>query len=277
MHQTRVYEPHKPLKQGIKIWIEMVQELIDFRELIWRFFARDISAKYKQSFLGNGWSVVMPFVTIGTFMYLNHAGILHIQKTQIPYPLYALIGLSFWQIFATGLNSGANSLIGAGDLITKINFPREVLVFASMAQSIFEFLIKLILILVFFVFYKFIPCWQIIFMPIMLLPLLFLTLGLSLILSLINGVIRDMANIVSLLLMFLMFLTPVLYPVPVKNFLLLKLNFLSPLINSPRELMTEGHIHQPSYFAAASILSVLIFLVSWRIFHLAETKIPERM
>ena len=137
MRKIRIYEPHKQLKQGIKIWKEMFQELFDYRELIWRLFARDISAKYKQSLLGNAWSLILPFVTIGTFMYLNHAGILHIQQTSMPYPLYALIGLSVWQIFATGLNSGANSLIGAGDLVTKINFPREVLVIASMAQSVF--------------------------------------------------------------------------------------------------------------------------------------------
>src|SRR5271154_2475862 len=106
MEQVRVYEPHKQLKQGIKIWKEMFRELYDFHELIWRLFARDISAKYKQSFLGNAWSLAMPFVAIGTFMYLNHTGILHIQQTSMPYPLYALIGLSVWQIFATGLNSG---------------------------------------------------------------------------------------------------------------------------------------------------------------------------
>ncbi len=255
----------------------MFGELYDFHELIWRLFARDLSAKYKQSLLGNAWCLAMPFVAIGTFMYLNHAGILHIQHTSIPYPLYALIGLSIWQIFATGLNSGANSLVGAGDMVTKINFPREVLVIASMAQSVFEFLIKFGLIIVFFCVFKYFPSWKIIFFPIVLLPLLFLTVGLSLVLSLLNGVMRDIGNIVSLLLMFLMFLTPVLYPVPAKNFLLLKFNLLSPLINAPRELMTEGSIHQPVLFGVASVVSLLIFLMAWRIFHLAETKVPERV
>jgi len=277
MQQIRVYEPHKQLKQGINIWREMFGELFDFRELIWRLFARDLSAKYKQSFLGNSWCLFMPFVAIGTFMYLNHAGILHIRQTPMPYPLYALIGLSIWQIFATGLNSGANSLVGAGDLVTKINFPREVLVIASMAQSVFEFLIKFVLILVFFFIFKYVPSWKIVFFPFVLLPLVFLTIGLSLILSLLNGVMRDIGNMVSLLLMFLMFLTPVLYPLPSQHFLLLKLNFLSPLINAPRELMTDGSIHQPLYYGVASVISLLLFLMAWRIFHLAETKIPERI
>jgi len=277
MQQARVYEPHKQLKQGIMIWKEMFREIYDYHELLWRLFVRDLSAKYKQSLLGNAWCLLMPFVAIGTFMYLNHVGILHIQQTSMPYPLYALIGLSVWQIFATGLNSGANSLVGAGDLVTKINFPREVLVIASMAQSVFEFLIKFALVLVFFFVFNYVPSWKIIFFPFILLPLLFLTVGLSLVLALLNGVMRDIGNIVSLFLMFLMFLTPVLYPVPTKNFLLLKLNFLSPLINAPREIIADGTIHQPGLFGVASVISLLIFLMSWRIFHLAETKIPERL
>jgi len=276
MQEIRIYEPHKQLKQGIKIWREMFQELYDFHELIWRLFARDLSAKYKQSLFGNVWSLIMPLVAIGTFMYLNHAGILHIKKTFMPYPLYALIGLSIWQLFSTGLTSGANSLIGAGDLVTKINFPREVLVIASMAQSVFDFLIKFVMIVVFFFIFHYLPSWKIIFFPFALLPLLCLTLGLSLILSLLNGVVRDMANIISLLLMFLMFLTPVLYPMPT-HFLLLKLNFLSPLINTPRGIIADGSIHQPLYFLLSSIFSLLVLLIAWRVFHLAETKIPERI
>jgi len=277
MEQIRVYEPHKQLKQGIKIWKEMFQELFEFRGLIWRLFMRDLSSKYKQSILGNAWSVLMPFVAIGTFMYLSHTGILDIGNTQMPYPLYALIGLSVWQIFSIGLNSGANSLVGAGDLITKINFPREVLVIASMAQSVFEFLIKFIMILIFCFIFHFHPSLKIILLPLVLLPIVFLTVGLSLILSLLNGVMRDIGNIVSLLLMFLMFLTPVLYPVPTKHFLFFQLNLLSPLVSTPRELIAFGHIRHPGHFMVASVLSVLIFLVSWRVFHLAETKIPERV
>ncbi|MBI4309263.1 MAG: ABC transporter permease [Candidatus Omnitrophica bacterium] len=274
---THIYEPHKQLKLGMKIWAEMFRELFQFRELIWRLFIRDLSAKYKQSVLGNLWSLVMPFVAIGTFMYLNHAGILDIGQTQMPYPLYALIGLSVWQVFATGLSSGANSLVGAGDLITKISFPREVLVIASMAQSVFEFLIKFVLIIVFFLVFQFSPSWNIVFLPLVLVPLVFLTVGLALILALLNGVMRDIGNIVSLLLMFLMFLTPVLYPIPGKGLLFFELNFLSPLVNAPRDLIAFGHIQQPGHFMMAAGISLLIFLVSWRIFHLAETKIPERM
>lgn len=274
--KTIIYQPHKQLKMGIKVWGEMFAELGQFRELIWRLFIRDLSAKYRQSVLGNIWSVLMPFVTIGTFMYLNRAGILNIQATSVPYPLYALMGLSVWQVFSTGLSSGANSLVGAGDLITKISFPREVLVIASMAQTVFEFLVKCVLLAMFFTAFEYVPSWKIVFVPFALLPLFCLTIGVALLLALLNGIMRDIGNIVALLVTFLMFLTPVLYPIPSGD-LFFQLNILTPLVNAPRDLMTTGVIAEPFKYALASGVSVLVLLLSWRIFHLAETKIPERV
>lgn len=271
------YIPNKHLKLGIKIWPEMFQELVKGRELIWRLFMRNLSAKYKQTVLSYLWALILPFIAIGTFMFLNRAGILNIGSTDIPYPLFALIGVSIWQLFSVGIISGTNSIVSAGGMISKINFPREVLVFSSIAQSIFEFLIKFVLIVIFFFIFRFIPSWEIIFFPLAIIPVLILTLGLSLVLSLVNGVLRDTANVVSLLTTFLMFLTPVLYPISTEKFLIFKLNPLSPLITAPRDLIVYGYIKEPVDFFVASVLSVLLFFISWRLFHLVETKIPERI
>lgn len=275
--QSNIYEPNKYIKLGIRIWPEMFSELFQSRELIWRLFIRNLSVKYKQAVLGSFWILLMPFVAIGTFMFLNRSGILNIENTNMPYPLFALIGLSVWQIFSTGITSGCNSLVGAGDMITKVNFPREALVFSSIAQSLFEFGVKSCLIVVFFFVFKFTPSWGIILLPIALIPILFLTLGLSLILSLVNGVLRDTANVVTLLVTFLMFLTPVLYPIKEGKSALFKLNIFTSLINTPRELITTGTVKEPLDFLIASAISFLVFFVSWRVFHLVETKIPERI
>lgn len=275
--KKELYEPHKYLKMGIRIWPGMVREIIGCKDLIWQLLLRDLMAKYKQAALGCLWIFIVPLVAIGTFICLNRSGILRISETNMPYPLYALIGLSVFQIFSTGLTSGCNSLVSAGDMITKINFPRESLIIASFGQSLFEFMVKFALIVVFFFIFQYAPAWQIIFLPLAVLPLIILTLGLSFILSLVNGVLRDTANIVSFLTTFLMFLTPVFYPIPNEQYFLFKLNPLSPLVNAPRDLMVYGRIQSPEAFFVATIFSILIFLIFWRIFHLVETKIPERI
>ncbi|MBU0467693.1 MAG: ABC transporter permease [Candidatus Omnitrophica bacterium] len=272
-----IYEPNKYLKMGIKIWPQMFSEIIEFRELTWRLFIRNLGAKYKQAALGYFWVIITPFIAIGTFAFLNKAGIVNIGKTDLPYPLFALIGLTIWQLFSSGLNFGCNSLVSAGEMISKINFPRETLVIASIAQAIFDFIVKLVLIVVLFFVYRYIPSWKIIFFPVLILPILVLTIGLSLFLSLLTGVIRDTANAVTLLTTFFMFLTPVLYPIASDKHIFFKLNPLSSLINAPRDLIVYGYIADPMSFIISSVLSILIFLISWRVFHLVETKIPERM
>ena len=256
------YFPNRDLKLGIKVWSEMVNELFQFKELTWRLFIRDFSIKYRQSFLGYLWALIMPIVTIAVFIYLNRNGILNIGETDVPYSLFALTGLTVWQIFAVGLNSGVNSLVSAGGMITKINFPRETLVIASCGQSIFEFLVKLILIVILCIYFQFKPSWGIVFFPFALIPLICLTLGCSLILSMFNAIFRDTANTIMLLTTFLLFLTPVLYPTSGKFSLFFKLNPLTSLINAPRELLLYGVIQNPVDYFVSSALSILILILS---------------
>jgi len=271
-----IYEPNKYLKLGVRIWPRMFRELMQSRELIWRLFVRNWSARYKQAALGYVWALIMPFIAIGTFMFLNRAGILNIGATDLPYPLFALIGLTVWQLFATGINSGCNSIVTAGAMISKINFPLESLVFASLAQAIFEFLIKFGLVIVFFFIFKFIPSWGIVLFPLAVIPILVLTLGLSLILSLVNGVLRDTINVVTLLTTFLMFLTPVLYPLSDRS-VLFRLNPLASLVAGPRDLIVHGYIKEPVDFFISTVFSFLVFFICWRVFYVAKTKIPERV
>src|SRR5579883_2599897 len=141
-----VYTPHGHLGMGLSAWYEMLKELIDSRELTWRLFLRDFSARYRQSMLGYLWAVVPSLVTAATFSYLNRSKVLPIAGTHLPYPVFVLLGMTVWQLFATGLTSATQSLVNAGSLITKINFPRETLVLAAFGQSLFQFLIGIVLV-----------------------------------------------------------------------------------------------------------------------------------
>ncbi len=278
--QVKLYRPDAQLELGFfAIWREMLDELINSRELIWRLFLRDFMAKYRQSILGVLWALIMPLVAVGTFVLLNQSGVLNIGDTGVPYPVFALLGLTIWQLFATGLTSCSNSIVGGGSMVIKINFPKESLVIASMAQSIFEFVARIALLIVVFAIYGIVPAWTTLFLPFALIPLILLTLGLGFLLSLSNVLMRDVANIVTLLTTFLLFLTPVLYPSPQTGlFTTLNMyNLLTPLVTGPRDLVIVGHLSQPSQFLWVSLFSFLIFVISWRIFHLVEPRMAERV
>ncbi|MDI6716133.1 MAG: ABC transporter permease [Actinomycetota bacterium] len=275
-----VYEPDRAIKIGfLAQWQEMVVELVKSRELIWRLFLRDLQAKYKQSLLGVAWAIINPLVTIGVFVYLNSAGVLRIGSTGVPYVVFAIVGLTIWNLFATGISAATNSIVGAGPLVTKINFPKVSLVFSSIGQSLVEFGIRLILTAIILFIYKVMPAWSVIFLPLSILPILFLTIGLGFILSLLAGVFRDVVNAISLITTFLMFLTPILYPSPKSGVAakLLVWNPIAQLVVGPRDLVIFGKLSNPLGFLWSALFALIVFFVFWRLFYLAETKIAERI
>lgn len=275
----RVYRPDGGIGWGAAAWSEMARELRMSRELIWRLFLRDFSARYKQSVLGVLWAVIMPVATVATFAFLNLSGVLNIGEVDVPYPAYALLGLTVFQMFAGGLAACSGAIVAGGGMVVKINFPKETLVIASLGQAVVETLIRVGLVALVFACYGIAPHWAAVFFPLLLLPLLLLTLGLGFLLSLLNVLVRDIAHIVTLGTTFLLFLTPVLYPAGKEGLFasVTAFNPLAALVAGPRDMVLSGRMADPLHYAWASGFCVLLFLVSWRLFHMVEPRMAERV
>lgn len=274
------YEPDNSLKKGyLSIFSEIFNELKKNRWLTYQLFKRDFFALYKQSFIGIFWAFIVPLVSVGTFILLNRSGVFSIGDISVPYPLYALLGLAFWQLFSTGLIASVNSLVKAGPMIVKINFSKKSLVIASIGQAIISFLVQFILVCILFIFYQISPNIKILFLPLLVIPAVLLTLGLGFILSLINGIMRDIGNVLALLMTFLMFLTPVLYAKPTTGILarLTNYNLLYYLVSVPRELVLQGTTTEWNGFLIASAISFIIFILCLVTFHLTETRVAEKI
>ncbi len=278
--KVTVYCPDRFLKMGFfSVWQDMFRSLFRSRELIWRLFLRDFSAKYRQSLFGPFWAILNPLITVGIFVYLNKSGVFNIGSTNIPYPAFALIGLTVWTLFSTGLTACSNSIISAGVMVTKINFPKSSLVISSMGDAVVDFAVRLILTAIVFLIYNVTPAWTIVLLPLVALPVFLLTLGIGFFLSLLTAISRDIVNIVILLTTFLLFLIPVLYPAPESGLIAMvnSWNPLSHLIIACRDIALIGKISNPAGFWISSIFSLIVFLFFWRVFHIVETKIAERV
>lgn len=270
-----LYTPQGVRRSGVGGWPIMFQELAESRRLIWLLILRDLSVRYRQSILGYVWAVVPQVATVAVFAFLYSSRVLPIGGTKIPYIAYALWGVSVWQLFAGCLTNCANSLTASGSLVTKINFPREVLVIAALGQPVFDFIVRLVPVLAVFIWATVLPSWQILFMPLLLLPIILLALGLGFVLSITNLVIRDTANALGTVLTIGMFLTPVLYPPPVRwpFYLINVLNPLSPLMAASQDIIATGLLTQPELFIASCIFSTALFLAGWRAFRITILRV----
>lgn len=278
--KVTIYFPDKSIKQGYpSLFREMVEEVINSRWLTWQLFRRNFNALYRQSLLGIGWALIIPLVSVGTFIYLNAGGIFDTGVTTVPYPLFAVAGVALWQLFAMGLTLSANSLVSAGSMITKINFPRESLVISAVVQGTIPSLIQIVVLFVLFACYQIVPPLTVLLVPLAVIPLLVLTLGLGFIISLINGVLRDVGNSITVLVTFLIFLTPVLYAKPASGIVAVvsQYNPLYYLVSVPRDLLILGSTVEWQGYAYSTLFSFAVLLTCWVAFHLAETRIPERI
>jgi lipopolysaccharide transport system permease protein len=270
-----VYTPNGARRNGVSGWRIIFAELVESRRLIWLLILRDISVRYRQSILGYIWAIIPQLATVSVFAFLHASRVLPIGGTRIAYVAYALWGISVWQLFAGCLSSCTASLVSSGSLVTKVNFPREALVIAAVGPPLFDFTVRLVPVVAVFIWYGVMPSWGAIFVPLVLLPVMLLALGLGFVLSIANLVIRDTGNALGTVLTIGMFLTPVLYPPPVRwpFFLVNLLNPLSPLLTASQDLIAEGFLTRPEMFAVACLFSLVFALAGWRAFRVTIPRV----
>lgn len=195
-------------------------ELWQYRELFYFFTWRDIKVKYKQTVLGFLWAVLQPFLMMMVFV-IFFAKALNIPTDNIPAPVFYFSGLLFWNLFSSGLSSSANSMVANANIIKKIYFPRLIIPFSGILVAFFDFLMALIVFAGILIFYKLsMPEFQIhpalfLYVPLALILTIITTLGLGSILAAWNVKYRDFRYVIPFGIQFLMFVTPVIYPVTI--------------------------------------------------------------
>jgi lipopolysaccharide transport system permease protein len=279
--QITVYRPNQRHELGFfKTWAVMAKNVVNSRELVWQLFKRDFFGSYKKSFLGITWVFVAPVLGILSWVFLNLTGMLRPGEVGIPYPAYVLIGSSMWGLFMGFFNSARQTLSAGQSLVMQVNYAHEVLLFKQTAQQLANFSIAFFMNVLILIGFKVIPSWKIIFFPLVVLPLFFLGAGVGLITSMIAIVAVDISRVIIRIMGLMMFATPIIYSDKVNHALaqtIIKWNPLTYLVCSARDIIIYGRLYHAGGYAICSLLSFLLFMLSWRLFYVSEDRIIERM
>lgn len=274
-----VYTPDSQMSSPAQLFHLMWHDIRASRELAWRLFIRDISAQYRQSLLGVVWAFVPPIVTSIIFIILQSRKVVNFGETDVPYPVYVLIGAILWQLFVESLNAPLKSVVMAKPMLAKINFPREALIISSIYTVIFNLLIKLVVVGIILVIFKISLTWMILFAPIAMLLLMLLGISVGLLLTPLGVLYTDISTSIPIAVQLFFFVTPVVYPPPqsLPFSLLATLNPVSPLLIAARDAITKGVVSNVIPFLIISGLTILLLLLGWIIFRVALPIIIERM
>jgi len=195
-----------------KGWISLrLDELWQYRELLYFLAWRDIKVRYKQTALGAAWAIIQPFFTMVVFS-IFFGKLAKMPSDGIPYPIFAYAALVPWTFFANGLNQSSNSLVGSANLIKKVYFPRLVVPISSVISGVFDFILAFMVLLGMMLYYGIFPTLKIVWLPFLLLLTLITSLGVGLWLSALNVQFRDVSYTVPFLTQFWLFATPIAYP-----------------------------------------------------------------
>jgi lipopolysaccharide transport system permease protein len=257
----------------------MWRDLLASRELAWRLMVRDISAQYRQSFLGIVWAFLPPIVMAASFTLANNARVINVGVTDIPYPAYVMFSTALWQTFVEALNGPVQAVTVAKPMLARVNFPREALILAKLGEVFFNFAIKTILIVALFIFFRVSVSWTVILMPVALIHLVLLGTFIGILLAPFGVLYQDVSKGLNLITSFWLFLTPVVYPVPNEGTFgsLVKLNPVTPLLVTTRELATTGVVSEPLGFWVVTGITIIGLLLTWIAFRLAMPFVVERV
>lgn len=274
-----LYTPHSKLRHPIQLFKQMGRDLLASRELAWRLMVRNITAQYRQSFLGIAWAFLPPIVMAAGFTLASNANVINVGATDLPYPAYVMFSTALWQTFVEAINGPVQGVTVAKPMLARVNFPREAIVLAKVGEVFFNFGIKLLLIVALFLWFQIAISWTVILAFVALIHLIMLGTFFGLLLAPLGALYQDVSKGITMITGFWLFLTPVVFPVPSQGTfgLLVNLNPVTPLLVTTRELATTGVVSDPYGFWVASLFAFMGFLLAWVAFRVSMPFVIERI
>lgn len=274
-----IYSPDSSLASPAKMLREMFADLVAGRELAWRLAVRDIQAQYRQAFLGILWAIILPLANTAIWIFLSSSGVVQFADTALPYPVYVFTGTMLWAIFMDALNAPLQQSIAAKGMLAKLNFPREALIVSGIYQTLFNASIKIVLLFGALLYMGITPGWGLLYFPFGIVSLILVGTSLGLLITPVGMLYTDIGRALPLLTQFLMYVTPVVFPMPKEGWasILFSLNPLTPIILSTRDWITGLVPEYLGYFVLVNVVAVTLLFVVWVIYRLAMPILIERM
>lgn len=178
------------------------KDLWNYRGLFYFLAWRDILVRYKQTAIGILWSILRPLITIIIFtLVFNKLGNFS-SGSDVPYAIMVCAGMLPWQFFASAFSESGNSLIANSNLLTKVYFPRLIVPASTVIVSLIDFLISFVILIGLFVYYRFIPGWNLVFLPFFLMLATLTAMGTGLFIAALNVKYRDFRYVIPFIVQF---------------------------------------------------------------------------
>lgn len=250
--------------------------LISHWQAIQIFVNRDIRGRYINSALGLWWAVIQPLALLALYTFV-FSGIMSVRlngsSSTGEFALYAFCGLLPWLAVADALTRSASVLFDQQPLIKKVVFPSEILPVHLVLSALVVEIVGLVVFLAVVIIGGRLPGWSLLLLPIvMALQFLFMT-GIAWLLSTVAVYLRDVRQVVGLLLTLWMFLTPIVYPaslVPARFKWVLDINPMTAMVDAYRAALLDDRLPSPVPMVIFAAVALTVFVSGHWVFTRAK-------
>ncbi|MFP5208810.1 MAG: ABC transporter permease [Acidobacteriota bacterium] len=236
-----------------------------YRELFAILAWRDVSVRYKQTAIGVVWALLQPLLTMIIFTIVFGRVAKLPSEGTAPYPVMVFAGLLPWLLFSSILSGASSSLVTNANLVGKVYFPRIIVPTASGAVGLVDFSINLVLLSVLMLWFRCLPSWHLIFLPLFIILAMLASLGPALLMTAMNVKFRDFRYIIPFVVQFGMYVSPVGFSssvVPAKWRFWYSLNPVVGAIDGFRWCVLGGKsaLYMPGFLASLGIVALFLWL-----------------
>jgi ABC-type polysaccharide/polyol phosphate export permease len=253
----------------VRLWLN--------RSLLRIWVQYNIHSRYAQAILGVLWIVLLPLST-AFVMSIVFSQIMRIHTGSVPFIAFFLSAFVPWGLFSQAISAGMRSLLGAMGLINQIYFPREIIVLSALGEALVDAFFMFAAMLVIDGLVGILPNGLFVILPLLLIIQITFMLGLMFIVSWVSVLIRDIPQLISVLLQILFYLSPIIYPVsiiPHRYQFLVNLNPMALLITAYRDVLVYNRT--PDWFSLIypAALGIALLVFGYRHFKANEDRFAD--
>jgi lipopolysaccharide transport system permease protein len=267
--QVVIHTSKQPLANPAILLRGLWRDNVDSRHVAYQMMTRDLRSQYRTSVVGVLIPVLPALTTAAWAILFRDAHLINVGAIDMPYPFFVLCGMMLWAAFLESIDAPISGVQAEQGLLSKANIPPEAVTLARLGQVLVNFCVKALLIGIAAVVYRVHVPWTIVFAPVGLALIVALGTAIGLILAPINLLYTDVAKALPIVTTFWFFTTPIIFTSPKQGWaaiLMQRVNPMTPLLTTTRELAFGGGLSMPRGAGAATVLT-LCLLLAGAIFH----------
>ena len=274
-----VYSSRSELRHPVRLLRGIFSAFYEGRELAWRIFVRDLNGLYRQTLLGLFWAFLPPLANTAIWLFLKSQNVFKMDETGVDATVYILTGMILWQAFLDAFLVPSTTISSNRNMISRLNFPREALLLVGFGEVLFNFAIRIVLLVPAFIYFGVPLRVGILLAPLTIIGLILLGMTLGLLLLPIGSLYKDVDRLIALFIPFWMIVTPIIY-VPTQTFpgsLLNWVNPASPLLLVSRDLLLMGETNHVLIGILFGILTIPLLMIGLIVYRVSLPILIERM